>query len=511
MTRRALALAFALLLGCGHGHDHAVDDHGHDAERPSTSFTRWSAHHELFVEHPVFVVGEPAPMAAHLTVLAGHDPVTAGALTVELRQADGSVVAVTAATPARAGIYTPAPVPTVPGTCTLTFLYAGEPADELVVDACVVHAAGAALPAEEDEPAGRITFLKEQSWTTDLATEPVGERPMTPTLRTTGELRAMAGREARLTATTHGRLQLPATPLVLGMAVTRGQVLATIVPRLDDGANRVSLQAELRTARAELTAAETQLARSERLWDAGTIAERQLEEARTRVEIARARQAAAQGRIGQFDVGASGRGGTAAFQVRSPIAGTLVAIAAASGQSVEHGELLFTVVDLGRIWLHADVFEPDIARAAQATGATFRVDGYDELFAIGPPDGRVVTIGQLVDERTRTVPLIFELDNPGGKLRLGSFATVFIATGPPAPALAIPDSAVVHDAGRPVAYVQVEGEAFERRVLELGIRSGGRVEVRAGLTAGERVVVRGAYDVKLAASSGAVPGHGHAH
>ena len=197
--------------------------------------------------------------------------------------------------------------------------------------------------------------------------------------------------------------------------------------------------------------------------------------------------------------------------MRSPIAGSLVAIHAVSGQSVEDGELLFTVVDPSRIWLHADVFEPDIAKAAQATGATFRVDGYDEVFEIAPPDGRVVTIGQLVDEKTRTVPLIFELANPDRKLRIGSFATVFIAVGAPVEVLAIPESAIVRDAGRPVAYVQVEGESFERRVLQLGIRAGGWVEVRAGLAAGERIVVAGAYDVKLAAAGGAVPEHGHAH
>jgi RND family efflux transporter MFP subunit len=502
-------IVLILLAACRdeHGHEHAE---AHE-EAASTSFTRWTAQHELFVEHPVFVVGQPARMAAHLTWLDGHDAVADGSLTVELRQADGSVVTATAEKPARAGIFAPTPTPTAAGTCTMTFRHTGAHPDEIVVDACEVHATAADVPAEGDEPAGRISFLKEQSWTTDLATALVAPRPMTPTLRTTGELQAMAGREARLTATAHGRLQLPAQPLVLGMPVTKGQVLATIVPKLDDTSSRVTLSADVRAVRAELSAAESELARQERLWAARTIPERQVTEARTRVEVARARLQAAQGRLGQFDAGASGRGGAGAFQIRSPLAGSLVAIHAASGQSVEDGDLLFTVVDLSRLWLHADVFEPDIAKAAQATGASFRVDGYDDVFTIAPPDGRVVTIGQLVDEKTRTVPLIFELANPDGKLRIGSFATVYIATGEPRDTLAIPESAIVRDAGRPVAYVQVEGESFERRVLELGVRAGGWVEVRAGLAQGERVVVRGAYDVKLAASGGAVPEHGHAH
>jgi RND family efflux transporter MFP subunit len=495
------------LAACGHGH-HASD---HDDEASSISVTRWSAIHELFVEYPALVVGQPAEMAAHLTRLDGHDPVATGALTVTLRQADGTAVTATAEAPARPGIFTPAPTPTLAGACTLEVRRAGPPDDVFRIDECVVYAAATAVPSTPEEPAGRISFRKEQAWTTDLATAIVARRPMTPTLRVTGELRAMAGREARVTATAHGRLQLPTPPPVLGAAVSKGQLLATIVPTLDGSSSRVTLAAEARVARAELATAESDLARSERLWAAKTIAERQVLEARGRVEVARARLSAAQGRLGQFDAGASGRGGAGAFQVRSAIAGSLVAIHAASGQSVEDGELLFTVVDRARLWLHADIFEPDIGKVTQATGATFRVDGYDELFTIEPPHGRVVTIGQLVDEKTRTVPLVFEFDNPEGKLRIGSFATVFVATGPPVDSLAIPESAIVRDAGRPVAYVQVTGESFERRVLELGVRSGGWVTVTAGLAAGERLVVRGAYDVKLAAAGGAVPSHGHAH
>jgi cobalt-zinc-cadmium efflux system membrane fusion protein len=70
---------------------------------------------------------------------------------------------------------------------------------------------------------------------------------------------------------------------------------------------------------------------------------------------------------------------------------------------------------------------------------------------------------------------------------------------------------VVEDAGKPTTYVMVEGEAFERRPLALGIRSSGWVEVKEGVAAGERVVTRGGYEIKLAAASGVIPAHGHAH
>jgi membrane fusion protein, heavy metal efflux system len=507
------ALSLSLAAACrGHAHEHAA------AEARTESLTRWTAAHEFFAEHPPLVVGQRAAFAVHVTRLAGHEPVGSGVVAAIVRPRDGAPIAASAGPSGRPGIFLPELTPTTPGPCTLTLrLDDGaapgprEAADEITVD-CEVHAAGAKLPPPDEEPPGRISFLKEAAWSTDLVTEAVGERELIPTLRTTGEIRATAGREARLTATAHGRVLLEEPVPVLGAQIAAGQVLARIIPQIENAGDRVTLASEARQARAEVAAAESQLARSERLWAERTIPEKQLEEARTRLELARARLDAAQGKLGQFDAGAAGRaGGRTAFQVRSPLAGTLVAIHVSSGQTVEDGELLFTVVDLSRIWLHADVFEPDIAAVEGAIRASFRVDGYDRPIAIAPPDGRVVTIGKLVSEKTRTVPMIFELANPDQRIRIGSFATVWIETGAPVRALAIPEPAIVDDAGRKVAYVQVSGESFERRVLALGIRSGGWAQVEAGLAKGERVVTRGAYDIKLAAAGGAVPEHGHAH
>jgi multidrug efflux pump subunit AcrA (membrane-fusion protein) len=86
-----------------------------------------------------------------------------------------------------------------------------------------------------------------------------------------------------------------------------------------------------------------------------------------------------------------------------------------------------------------------------------------------------------------------------------------VLTSEPIVALAAPVDAVVNDGGQDVVYVQAGGESFDRRIVELGPRDGPFVQIKSGLRAGEHVVVRGAYAVKLASSSTEPPASGHAH
>ena len=120
-------------------------------------------------------------------------------------------------------------------------------------------------------------------------------------------------------------------------------------------------------------------------------------------------------------------------------------------------------------------------------------------------------MGHVVDRATRTVPIVFEVVNDNQILRIGQFAKLTIATGKSVRGLAIPETAILQEGVQSVAYVQVEGEAFQRRVVSIGARSRGWAHVRGGIAKGEHVVVKGAYDVKLSASSGSAPAHGHAH
>jgi cobalt-zinc-cadmium efflux system membrane fusion protein len=96
-------------------------------------------------------------------------------------------------------------------------------------------------------------------------------------------------------------------------------------------------------------------------------------------------------------------------------------------------------------------------------------------------------------------------------LRPGQRMQGRLRTGTTASLLSIPISAVINEGGQNVVYVQVEGEAFERRPVQLGLRSGDLVAVEGDLKAGERVVTEGAAAVRAAAATPGAFGHGHAH
>jgi multidrug efflux pump subunit AcrA (membrane-fusion protein) len=113
--------------------------------------------------------------------------------------------------------------------------------------------------------------------------------------------------------------------------------------------------------------------------------------------------------------------------------------------------------------------------------------------------------------QSRTLPITFALDNRTLGIPVGQAIVLHLLmdTTPPRPV--VPTEAVVDDAGRPIVFVQREGETFERRAVTLGPRTGGVVQITDGVTPGDRVVTKGAYLVRLASLSTSVPAHGHVH
>jgi multidrug efflux pump subunit AcrA (membrane-fusion protein) len=122
-----------------------------------------------------------------------------------------------------------------------------------------------------------------------------------------------------------------------------------------------------------------------------------------------------------------------------------------------------------------------------------------------------VAISDVVEPTTRTLEVRYALDNREERIPVGRGVRLRLFIGEPENLPAVPESAIVDDGGRLVVFVQTGGESFERRPVRVGNREGGYVHALEGLEPGERVVIRGAYLIRLAAMSSQIPSHGHVH
>jgi RND family efflux transporter MFP subunit len=279
------------------------------------------------------------------------------------------------------------------------------------------------------------------------------------------------------------------------------------------GTDVATVEMEAARARAELGLAEREVKRAEEMFAGKAIPEKQLDAARVAREVAAARVDATERQLSLYrstQSGSAGPGG-AAFELRSPVDGVVSYAEVTPGAIVDVGTRLVSVENPERLWLEARVYEADVAKVERSPGAAFTVAGFDHEFSVDEKTGRRVAVGSVVDRLTRTLPVIFELPNPEGVLKPGMFAKVTLYTGETVRGVAIPESAIVDDNGKPTVFVMDGGESFFKRAIQPGVRSGGYVQVLEGVKEGERVVSRGAYEIKLSTVVGAAVGHGHTH
>ncbi len=354
-------------------------------------------------------------------------------------------------------------------------------------------------PAAARAPTGPgISVPKETQFLLEILTARARVRQLEARLVAPGKVIPRTDRYAQVSTPVPGIVSAAAggVPLV-GQRVKKGQVLATVQQSLSASeatglsTEHIQAEAEATRAQASLEQARKDLARLESLQ--GVVAEKDVQQAALAVSTAEqelnraraAREVLAGARQGQ---------GTARFSLTAPIDGVLVEARATVGEQVDPSRPLFTVLDASVLWVEARVFENDVARVEAATGALVSSQAYEDRHFPARP----YHVGQVVDESTRSVRVIFELDNKDGRLRPGMFVDVAIGAGGREQVLAVPESSVVQEEGRAFVFVHTAPESFERREVVLGVRDGEWRAVRRGLQEGERVVVRGASTLQAA-------------
>ncbi len=491
------------------------------AEQPqapaaSLDVTSWTEKTELFMEYPPLVAGETVRFAVHLTKLGDFSAVNAGRPNIQMTpEAGGSPVTLGGSEPLRPGAFRVEGK--LPGAGRYRWaLNVDAPGltDRHDLGAITVFAdetsAVADAEARPPDDASAISYLKEQQWTNEFATALVGEADVRTAIRIPATIEPVTGGEAIVGAPAAGRYLATALPSV-GDRVAAGQALGRIEPRLaENGADRATLEATMAEAQSGVDAARADLSRAERLLAERAVPSRRVEEARRAAGVAEARSKAAQARLAQRDEVLGSGGGAAsgnAFILRAPIGGRVAEVFAALGASYQEGASLFRIVRTDRVELQAQLPASD-APLARVTGLSLEVPGRPDPIPLDPDH---VHDAGVIDPRTRALPIQIEVANPNGVLLIGQTGTAVIYTGNRQHLPVVPKAAVLTEAGRPYVFVQTGGESFARRFIDVVVRDGDVVGVRAGVKPGDRVVTRGAYDVQLASAAKGLPAEGHVH
>ena len=323
-----------------------------------------------------------------------------------------------------------------------------------------------------------------------------------------GALAPNEDRTARLGAPARGRVvEVRVQP---GDRVEVGQILVTLQSS-DAGmaqSDASKANAEVTSRRAQSQYAASARARAERLLALKAIPrqdyERALaddEQARAALSQAEAEQRRAQSAAEQLGATSSGSGEIA---LRASRAGVVLTRAALPGTVVEAGTPLITITDPSTLWLTVNAPEQFAPLFRLGDQLHFTVPAFPgETFVV-----RIDAVSPGLDKDTRTLA-VRGVTASTGKLKAEMLASVTVDGGPKVAAVLLPEDAVQLLEGKPTVFLMHAlsggGARFERRQVEVGARSNGRIAVIKGIAAGDLVVTAGAFAVKAVFQKAAMP------
>jgi len=243
----------------------------------------------------------------------------------------------------------------------------------------------------------------------------------------------------------------------------------TLLVSLDDA----ELRAQLAESAATVKLAELNFTRAQEIFDKKLLSRQNYDEALARLNEARARYNLQQARL-------------AKARIRAPFSGVLGLRRVSAGDYIKEGDDIVNLEDIRSLKLDFRVPETYLAGIKQEQEVNVQVDAYP-----GEPfSGTVYAIDPRLDEQTRSVLMRARIPNPDLRLRPGMFARVALVLESRAEALLIPEQALWPIGDEQFVFRVVDGKALQTKV-QTRQREGGKVEISAGLSAGDRVVTAG--------------------
>lgn len=356
-------------------------------------------------------------------------------------------------------------------------------------------------PGNETEKAGDdniIVFSAEQAANVlDFRIEQVKPKTFYQILKTSGQILSAPGDEVQISATMSGIVEIANPKLVEGFAVNSGQQLFRISAR---NLSENNTSARLNEAKSILQNAKSEYERASELVKEKIISQREFLQVELNYEQA----------VLNYQTLSAGMSGNAK-SITTPMNGFVKNVLVQPGQYVEIGQPLATVTQSRRLILRADVSQRYLSQAKNVHTASFTTPYDDKTYELSDLNGRLLSFGKSTDINTFYTPVNFEFDNKGDIIE-GSFVEVYLKSLPVADAIVLPITALIEEQGHFFVFVQYDHDGeYIKKEVRLGASDGLNRQIIEGLSIGEKVVAHGAFAVKLASLSGAMPEHSHQH
>ena len=341
-----------------------------------------------------------------------------------------------------------------------------------------------------------ITFSVEQQNKIDFAVVEAVSEPLYQIIRTSAQIVPSQESEKILTATTSGIVSFENKDIVPGLDVKSGQILFSIDnDNMADG----SLAVRRQEIEAEYNKAKVEYERKQSLAEDKIISESELLDAETEYLKAKKQY---ENMLQNYPNGKTLH--------RASISGSIKDILIPNNSYVEAGQPIMTLAQNDKLYLRADLQQKYYPVLKDIKTANIKTpDG--TVYSLEDLSGRLISYGKTTDISNPLIPITFEIKN-NGNIIPGSFVEIFITTESDKMGIMLPNTAIVEEMGIYCVFIQTCVDSFEKRLITKGVTDGYNTQILKGVEAGDKVVSKGAINVKLAQGSAALDPHaGHVH
>jgi membrane fusion protein, heavy metal efflux system len=339
---------------------------------------------------------------------------------------------------------------------------------------------------------GKEVFApKETQFLFEILTQPIETGDYQPATTLYGTIVPASGGLGAVMAPQSGRIAR--INVAVGQTVRAGQTLAVLEQtvgtpdRVNIAAGNAALAVQIETAKTRVAAAKREYERLKKIEDIAAGRDVQAAEAAYNTALTELQT------LENKAFGANAAANDRSVALTAPISGVVGAFTLTAGAEVAAGQTLLSITNLGKVYVEAQVFDRDapVVRAGNKFVVTCAADDHKTA------EVRLLSQAQSMNPGNQSQRVLFEMDNPKGEFKIGEFVTLKALNNQSTRQISVPNAALTEINGKTALFLKHGPEVFELAYVQTGEDDGARTLILKGMEENERVVVKGAYEVKM--------------